>query len=237
LNPKVQVPGDRPRSGQNAVTVQLTSFEEDLVQPGFYGISPIQSGASDGIGPNSVSIQQLNSPSVTITVIVNSSSAIPEYPLGLPVLAVFMILAYCVIRRKTRNPKNYLTVSLPFQPSSFVAWKVCVWVQWCAHTHKNHGSILVGRTIDTTHTEVGGIEVERENKPLTLIQNGVRSTNIGRRTGENEGRVPLNLYFFVMLIVYCGFSNMITLQLYPSSSSPHFLEQTVLRWQTQHYGN
>jgi hypothetical protein len=31
---------------------------------------------------------------------------IPEYPLGLPLLAIFMVFAYGLIRRRTRNPKN-----------------------------------------------------------------------------------------------------------------------------------
>jgi hypothetical protein len=31
---------------------------------------------------------------------------IPEYPLGLPLLAIFMIIAYGLIKRRTRNPKN-----------------------------------------------------------------------------------------------------------------------------------
>jgi hypothetical protein len=31
---------------------------------------------------------------------------IPEYPLGLPLLAIFMVLAYAVIKRRTRNPKD-----------------------------------------------------------------------------------------------------------------------------------
>lgn len=31
---------------------------------------------------------------------------IPEYPLGLPLLAIFMIFAYGLIKRRTRNPKN-----------------------------------------------------------------------------------------------------------------------------------
>jgi hypothetical protein len=31
---------------------------------------------------------------------------IPEYPLGLPLLAIFMIFAYGLIKRRTRNPRN-----------------------------------------------------------------------------------------------------------------------------------
>jgi len=55
------------------------------------------SGASS-LGPNSISIQQ-SSP--TFNLIVNSVTPIPEYPLGLPLLAIFMIVGYGVIKRKT----------------------------------------------------------------------------------------------------------------------------------------
>jgi len=34
------------------------------------------------------------------------AAIIPEYPLGLPLLAIFMIIAYGLIKRRTRNPKN-----------------------------------------------------------------------------------------------------------------------------------
>lgn len=40
---------------------------------------------------------------VATTILTVTSAAIPEYPLGLPILAIFMILAYGVIRRRTRN--------------------------------------------------------------------------------------------------------------------------------------
>jgi len=53
-------------------------------------------------------------PSVTTTTGTSATSAttattatiIPEYPLGLPLLAIFMIMAYGLIKRRTRNPKN-----------------------------------------------------------------------------------------------------------------------------------
>lgn len=32
--------------------------------------------------------------------------SIPEYPLGLPLLAIFMVVAYGLIKHRTRNPKN-----------------------------------------------------------------------------------------------------------------------------------
>jgi hypothetical protein len=35
-----------------------------------------------------------------------SAPPIPEYPLGLPILAILTIFAYCIIRRRTRNDKT-----------------------------------------------------------------------------------------------------------------------------------
>jgi subtilase family serine protease len=35
-----------------------------------------------------------------------NATIIPEYPLGLPLLAIFMIFAYGLIKRRTRNPRN-----------------------------------------------------------------------------------------------------------------------------------
>ena len=91
--------------GAYTVTVQATFSGPTIIQPSFLTISPIQFGSSGGIGPNSLLIQQDPTASVTITVTVNPAS-IPEYPLGLPVLAIFMIIAYGLIKRRTRNPKN-----------------------------------------------------------------------------------------------------------------------------------
>lgn len=38
--------------------------------------------------------------------LVPSAPAIPEYPLGLPLLALFMVIGYGLIKRRTRNQKN-----------------------------------------------------------------------------------------------------------------------------------
>ena len=93
--------------GTYTVTVQASYGEPTIIQPSFLGISPIQFGSSGGIGPNSLLIQQtLFTSSVTITVTVNAASSIPEYPLGLPILAIFMIIAYGLIKRRARNPKD-----------------------------------------------------------------------------------------------------------------------------------
>jgi hypothetical protein len=35
-----------------------------------------------------------------------STAAIPEYPLGLPLLVIFMVIAYGLIKRRTRNPQS-----------------------------------------------------------------------------------------------------------------------------------
>lgn len=36
---------------------------------------------------------------------VNAAPPIPEYPFGLPLLAIFTIIGYGLVRRKTRNDK------------------------------------------------------------------------------------------------------------------------------------
>jgi hypothetical protein len=70
-----------------------------------YMISPVfgvsSRGLSNGagsLGPQSISIQQLPPPTFNLIV---DPAPIPEYPLGLPLLAIFLIFAYGLIRRKT----------------------------------------------------------------------------------------------------------------------------------------
>jgi len=96
--------------GNYAVMVQLTSYSEPtIIQPTLFGISGsvMSSSAGGRLGPSSITILQLSPPpSVTITLIVNPATPIPEYPLGLPVLAIFMIIAYGLIKRRTRSTKN-----------------------------------------------------------------------------------------------------------------------------------
>lgn len=43
---------------------------------------------------------------IDITIYYDAPAIIPEYPLGIPLLAIFMIVAYGLIKRRTRNPKN-----------------------------------------------------------------------------------------------------------------------------------
>lgn len=90
--------------GTYTVTVQATFSGPFIIQPSFLATSPIQFGSSGGIGSNSLLIQQVPPPSVQITVTVNPP-LIPEYPLGLPILAIFTIIAYGLIKRRTRSPK------------------------------------------------------------------------------------------------------------------------------------
>jgi hypothetical protein len=42
----------------------------------------------------------------TITDPLTVTAAIPEYPLGLPLLAIFMVIAYGLVRRRTSATKN-----------------------------------------------------------------------------------------------------------------------------------
>jgi hypothetical protein len=39
-------------------------------------------------------------------VALDPASPVPEYPLGLPILAIFMVLAYAVIKRRTKIQEN-----------------------------------------------------------------------------------------------------------------------------------
>ncbi|MGP8068316.1 MAG: hypothetical protein ACLP5V_00350 [Candidatus Bathyarchaeia archaeon] len=59
--------------------------------------------------------------SALIAVPLIPASIIPEYPIGLPLLTVLMIVAYGVIKHRIRTPK----LRYP---------NLCVWVSWCAHT-------------------------------------------------------------------------------------------------------
>ena len=54
-------------------------------------------------GPYSFSHEGDSSGCVPFTII---SAAIPEYPYGLSVLAIFMVLGYAVIKRKTAGQRN-----------------------------------------------------------------------------------------------------------------------------------
>lgn len=90
-----------PSTPAGAYPITVTVFftgPPTIIQPSFLVSS------SGSIGPESVTIQASApaSPTTTFTLTVDPA-VIPEYPLGLAVLAIFMIIAYGVIRRKTRN--------------------------------------------------------------------------------------------------------------------------------------
>ena len=60
-------------------------------------------------GPYTVTVRDDfgdNSGRVCFTIGFGSTFNIPEYPLGLPILAILTILSYAVIRRRTRNDKT-----------------------------------------------------------------------------------------------------------------------------------
>jgi ABC-type spermidine/putrescine transport system permease subunit II len=42
----------------------------------------------------------------TFSLQVITPAIVPEYPIGLPLLAIFMIIAYGLIKRRTRDPQN-----------------------------------------------------------------------------------------------------------------------------------
>jgi hypothetical protein len=54
-------------------------------------------------GPYTVQVATDVSGCFPFTIIQAATTPIPEYPLGLPILAVLTILAYGIIRRRTRN--------------------------------------------------------------------------------------------------------------------------------------
>ncbi len=91
--------------GTYPITVEVSfNIPAAIIQPAF----SLASNGGFSLGPKSISIQQVlsGSASTTFNLIVDPAPAIPEYPLGLPLLAIFMIIAYGLIKRRTRNPKN-----------------------------------------------------------------------------------------------------------------------------------
>jgi hypothetical protein len=89
-------------SGTYQIVFQLTGYSVNMmIQPILFGISPFTPANSGGLGPSSIVEQIPPSGSVPVSVIISSTTPIPEYPLGLPILAIFMILAYGAIKRRT----------------------------------------------------------------------------------------------------------------------------------------
>ncbi len=90
-----------PSTPAGTYTITVTVFfslEGEVIQPSFL----VSSGGS--LEPQSISIQQ-PPPSSTTTMfnLTVNSTTIPEYPLGLPLLAILTIISYGLIRRKTKN--------------------------------------------------------------------------------------------------------------------------------------
>ncbi|MGA2628413.1 MAG: hypothetical protein ABSF63_15290 [Candidatus Bathyarchaeia archaeon] len=83
-----------PTSGYQSLSAGLTyTFTVTLSSPGFYcaGVTDLGPPVTDSTGATPFSVTAATAP------------PIPEYPYGLPLLAILAIFAYGVIRRKTRN--------------------------------------------------------------------------------------------------------------------------------------
>lgn len=86
--------------GTYPITCEVSSFTETGAIAPSFAVSPISlSNGAGSLGPNSISIQQ--QPPPTFYLIVDPAPAIPEYPLGLPILAIFMLVSYGLIRKRT----------------------------------------------------------------------------------------------------------------------------------------
>ena len=83
-----------PTSGYQSLSAGLTySFTVTVSSAGFYcaGVTDLGPPVTDSTGATPFSVTAATTP------------PIPEYPYGLPLLAILAIFAYGVIRRKTRN--------------------------------------------------------------------------------------------------------------------------------------
>ncbi|MGA2628096.1 MAG: hypothetical protein ABSF63_13675 [Candidatus Bathyarchaeia archaeon] len=86
------------------ITCEVASFTEPGIIAPSFAISTVSlSNGAGSLGPDSISIQQ---PPPTFNLIVDPAPPIPEYPLGLPMLAILTIISYGLIRRKTKNTRN-----------------------------------------------------------------------------------------------------------------------------------
>ena len=109
--PSVILDGKDPCSRPDDIEVRLYSgacpgvtFISSITVPTVsnYFSGTVISTSSLTPGSYCVQVDDLVDPVVTLPLTV-TPAAIPEYPLGLAVLAVFMILAYGVVRRRTRD--------------------------------------------------------------------------------------------------------------------------------------
>jgi len=91
--------------GTYPITCEVTHFTEPtIIAPSFEVPSISFSSSAGSLGPDSISIRQLPPP--TFNLIVDPAPLIPEYPLGLTILVIFMVIAYGIIKRRTGTPKD-----------------------------------------------------------------------------------------------------------------------------------
>jgi hypothetical protein len=88
----------------------LTISTSPSTLPGVYTITVdvgllVGAGAPANLGPASIQPMQVAPPHVFETHfnLIVDAAAIPEYPLGLPILAILMLFGYGLVRRRTRN--------------------------------------------------------------------------------------------------------------------------------------
>ncbi len=87
-------PSTPPGTYPITVVATFTLTDGAIIQPGF----SLASKGGSTFGPNSITIQQTLSANTQFNLIVDPA-VIPEYPLGLPLLAIFMVICYGLIRR------------------------------------------------------------------------------------------------------------------------------------------
>lgn len=95
--------------GTYPITCEVSSFTEPLIIAASLAVSPISfSNGAGSLGPDSISIRQPSTPTFNLIV---DPAIIPEYPLGLPVLVIFMLVAYGLIRRQTHSTERTAGIS------------------------------------------------------------------------------------------------------------------------------
>jgi hypothetical protein len=80
-----------------------TVFVDSISADSSGNVGPVTfSSSSLSVGVHCVAIT-LHFTAAVGSVTVTAGPPIPEYPLGLPLLAIFMVLGYAVIKRRIRN--------------------------------------------------------------------------------------------------------------------------------------
>ncbi len=114
-------------SEQNGVTSNLgtiTAFGDEMVLPrtrgpcpgsypivynpagGYIFVSWQITGGCSVVDVNAASTTLIVVSGCTVTAIYSVAPPIPEYPFGLPILAILTIIGYGLVRRRTRNDKT-----------------------------------------------------------------------------------------------------------------------------------